>query len=398
MLSFLLGIGVLIIGGALYGRFCEKVMKPSDRKTPAVENYDGVDYVPMKKWKNSLIELLNIAGTGPILGPIQGILFGPIAFITIPIGCVIGGAFHDYMSGMISVRNGGEQMPSLVRRFLGKYVYTVYNVFVCLLLLLLGVVFIYTPGDIFITQIIGQKSTLGNPVIWIVYGVIFAYYIIAALLPIDKIIGRIYPIFGAILLLSAVGVCAGLFIKGYRLDEIWTGVSFTNPYGEHFIPIFFVTVACGIVSGFHSTQATLVSRTIADEREGRTLLAAGKLDDPMFRYAHQFAEADKIVISAPFWDGSFPSLLKVYIENIYAVGIVSRYSENGTPVGMCRAEELVYVTTAGGPYFPEFSFGYIKTVAETCFGIKSTRLVKAEMLDIDGMDAEKILLDAMNSV
>ncbi|MCR5015124.1 MAG: carbon starvation protein A [Ruminococcus sp.] len=270
MLSFLLGIGVLIIGGALYGRFCEKVMKPSDRKTPAVENYDGVDYVPMKKWKNSLIELLNIAGTGPILGPIQGILFGPIAFITIPIGCVIGGAFHDYMSGMISVRNGGEQMPSLVRRFLGKYVYTVYNVFVCLLLLLLGVVFIYTPGDIFITQIIGQKSTLENPVIWIVYGVIFAYYIIAALLPIDKIIGRIYPIFGAILLLSAVGVCAGLFIKGYRLDEIWTGVSFTNPYGEHFIPIFFVTVACGIVSGFHSTQATLVSRTIADEREGRT--------------------------------------------------------------------------------------------------------------------------------
>ena len=133
--------------------------------------------------------------------------------------------------------------------------------------------------------------------------------------------------------------------------------------------------------------------------EKRTsLLAAGKLDDPMFRYAHQFAEADKIVISAPFWDGSFPSLLKVYIENIYAVGIVSRYSENGTPVGMCRAEELIYVTTAGGPYFPEFSFGYIKTVAETCFGIKSTRLVKAEMLDIDGMDAEKILLDAMNSV
>ena len=200
MLSFLLGIGVLIIGGVLYGRFCEKIMKPSDRKTPAVEHYDGVDYVPMKKWKNSLIELLNIAGTGPILGPIQGILFGPIAFITIPIGCVIGGAFHDYMSGMISVRNGGEQMPSLVRRFLGKYVYTVYNVFVCLLLLLLGVVFIYTPGDIFITQIIGQKSTLENPVIWIVYGVIFAYYIIAALLPIDKIIGRIYPVFGAILL------------------------------------------------------------------------------------------------------------------------------------------------------------------------------------------------------
>ena len=271
MLTFLLGIGVLIIGGALYGRLTEKILRPTDAKTPAVEKFDGVDYVPMKKWKNSLIELLNIAGTGPILGPIQGILFGPVAFVTIPIGCVIGGAFHDYMSGMISVRNGGEQMPSLVKRILGKYVYAVYIFFVCLLLLLLGVVFIYTPGDIFVTQIIGQESSLGNPVIWIVYGVIFAYYIVAALLPIDKIIGRIYPIFGAILLLSAVGVFAGLFVKGYKLDEIWNADAyFFNPYGEHFIPIFFVTVACGIVSGFHSTQATIVSRTIADEREGRT--------------------------------------------------------------------------------------------------------------------------------
>ena len=158
----------------------------------------------MKMWKNSLIELLNIAGTGPILGPIQGILFGPIAFITIPIGCVIGGAFHDYMSGMISVRNEGEQMPSLIKRFMGKYVYVIYNVFVCLLLLLLGVGFIYTPGDLFVTQIMEQKSTLANPSVWIVYGVIFAYYIIATLLPIDKIIGRIYPVFGAVLMISAV--------------------------------------------------------------------------------------------------------------------------------------------------------------------------------------------------
>ena len=271
MLTFLIGIVILCVGGLTYGKICEKAMKPSDKKTPAVEKYDGVDYVPMKKWKNSLIELLNIAGTGPILGPIQGILFGPIAFITIPVGCVIGGAFHDYMCGMISVRNDGEQMPSLVKRFLGKYMYALYNVIVCLLLLLLGVVFIYTPGDLFVTQILNQKSSLDNPVLWIVYGVIFAYYIIATLLPIDKIIGRIYPVFGAILLLSAVGVFIGMFIKGYKLDELWTGtVSFVNPYGDHFIPIFFVTVACGIVSGFHSTQATLISRTISNEHEGRT--------------------------------------------------------------------------------------------------------------------------------
>ena len=270
MITFFIGLFILVVGAVLYGRVCERIMKPSDRKTPAVEKNDGVDYVPMKKWKNSLIELLNIAGTGPILGPIQGILFGPIAFITIPIGCVIGGAFHDYMSGMISVRNGGEQMPGLIRRYLGKSVYGIYNVFVFLSLLLLGVVFIYTPGDLFITHIVGSESTLSNPVTLIVYGAIIAYYIIATLLPIDKIIGRIYPVFGGVLLLSAVGVFAGLFLNDYKLDELWTsGFSFVNAYGDRFIPIFFVTVACGIVSGFHSTQATLISRTMKDERDGR---------------------------------------------------------------------------------------------------------------------------------
>ena len=270
MITFIIGLVILVIGAAIYGRVCEKAFKPTDNKTPAEEKFDGVDFVPMNKWKNSLIELLNIAGTGPILGPIQGILFGPIAFITIPIGCVLGGAFHDYMCGMISVRNDGEQMPGLIRRVLGKYTYVVYNLFVCLLLLLVGTVFIYTPGDLFITQRLNRESGLNNSVTWIVYGVIFAYNIIATLLPIDKIIGKIYPVFGAVLLLSAVGVFAGLFLKGYELGEIWeTGFSFINPYGDRFIPIFFVTVACGIVSGFHSTQATLISRTMANEHEGR---------------------------------------------------------------------------------------------------------------------------------
>lgn len=270
MITFLSGLAILILGGLIYGRVCEKTMKPTDAKTPAVEKYDGVDYVPMKKWKNSLIELLNIAGTGPILGPIQGVLFGPIAFITIPIGCVLGGALHDYMTGMISIRSGGDQMPGLVKRFLGKRAHAVYYGFVCLLLLLIGVVFIYTPGDIFVTEILGKTASVSSPITWVVYGVIFAYYIVATLLPIDKLIGRIYPIFGGILLLSAVGVFAGLFIKGFKLTELWEASSyFLNPFGERFIPIFFVTVACGIVSGFHSTQATMISRTVSHEREGR---------------------------------------------------------------------------------------------------------------------------------
>ena len=270
MITFVIGLLILLIGGALYGKVCEKIFKPDDRETPAVRLNDGMDFVPMKKWKNSLIQLLNIAGTGPILGPIQGILFGPIAFLTIPIGCIIGGAFHDYMCGMISVRDDGAQMPTLIRKYLGKYIYPIYNVFVCLLMLLVGTVFIYTPGDLFITQILNADSGVTNPVVWIVYGVIFLYYVIATLFPIDKIIGKIYPIFGMLLVLSAVGVFIGLFVKGYSLDNIWTtGIAGVHPQGLHFIPVFFVTVACGIVSGFHSTQSTLISRTMRSEKEGR---------------------------------------------------------------------------------------------------------------------------------
>ncbi len=148
MHTFIMGLIILIVGGALYGHLCQHVFGPDDRETPAFTRNDGVDYVPMPKWKNSLINLLNIAGTGPILGPIQGILFGPIAFLTIPIGCVIGGAMHDYFSGMISVREGGIQMPDIVKQNTNPVIHRLYTLFVCLVLFLVGVVFIYTPGDI----------------------------------------------------------------------------------------------------------------------------------------------------------------------------------------------------------------------------------------------------------
>lgn len=148
MTTFIIGLVILVVGGTLYGAFCTKVMGPDDRKTPAYTKEDGVDYVPMKSWRNSLINLLNIAGTGPVLGPIQGILFGPIAFILIPIGCVLGGAMHDYFSGMLALRNDGAQMPALIRKYTGKSVYNIYIIFVNLLMLLVGAVFVYTPGDI----------------------------------------------------------------------------------------------------------------------------------------------------------------------------------------------------------------------------------------------------------
>ena len=287
--TFIIGLIILVGGGALYGRFCERVFEPDDRETPAYAKQDGVDYVPMATWRNSLINLLNIAGTGPILGPIQGILFGPIAFLAIPIGNVIGGSMHDYFSGMICTRDGGLQMPQFVSRYTNKVVYILYDIFICILLLLVGAVFIYTPGDIFNTQVLGRTGAATDYVTWIVYTCIFVYYLIATVFPIDKIIGRIYPIFGAILVISAVGIFIAVFARSYPLTDVWGSWNTLGQFakdggfdyraffgsgplaadGHHFIPIFFVTVACGILSGFHSTQTALISRTIKSEKKGR---------------------------------------------------------------------------------------------------------------------------------
>ena len=285
MVTFIIGLVILIGGAALYSKLCEHVFGPDDRQTPAYTKQDGVDYVPMRGWKNSLINLLNIAGTGPIIGPIQGILFGPLAFITIPIGNVIGGAMHDYMSGMICLRDGGSQMPDMIKKYSNKGIYAVYNIFLCVLLLLVGAVFVYTPGDIAATQVFMRSGAATDWATWVIYGVIFLYYLVATVFPIDAIIGRIYPVFGAILLFSAVGVFVGIFAKGYPLVEVWepwistvvndAGETITIDYqsyfsANHFLPVFFVTVACGILSGFHSTQTAIITRTMKSERQGRT--------------------------------------------------------------------------------------------------------------------------------
>jgi carbon starvation protein CstA len=270
MTTFLIGLVILFVGGGIYGQICVNVMKPDERKTPAYTDTDGVDYVPMKKWRNSLINLLNIAGTGPVLGPIQGILFGPIAFILIPVGCVLGGALHDYFSGMLALRNRGMQMPELIKKYTGNAVFNIYNVFVCLLMLLVGAVFIYTPGDLIATQLFGLSGSASDPLTWVIYALIFVYYLGATVLPIDKLIGKIYPIFGLILIFSAVGIFGGLFVKDYQLAELslanWKGI---HPQGQNLIPVFFITVACGIVSGFHSTQTAIISRSVRNEKEGR---------------------------------------------------------------------------------------------------------------------------------
>lgn len=268
MALFIIGLIVLIVGGALYGKYCEKVFSPDNRETPAVSMADGIDYVVMKPWKNKLIELLNIAGTGPILGAIQGILFGPIAFLTIPVGCVLAGSLHDYFIGMISMRNGGAQIPKMITKYLGKGSNKIYTVIIWLLMLLTGVVFIYTPGDLIVGDILGLD--VNNNIIWVVYAVILGYYIISTIFPIDQIIGRVYPIFGGVLIVSAIGVLIGILMDGgANLPSLSSGLLFEHPTGQRYIPVFFITVACGIMSGFHGSQATLISRTVKSEKEGR---------------------------------------------------------------------------------------------------------------------------------
>ncbi|MFO3665167.1 carbon starvation protein A [Anaerococcus sp. ENR0831] len=279
MVLFLIGIFILLVGGYFYSKYVESQLDLDDRPTPAVSKADGIDFVAMPKWKNWLINLLNIAGTGPILGPIQGILFGKIAFLAIPIGCVIAGATHDFLVGTMSMRNGGAQVPKLVGKYLGNGTRKIYNVVIGILLLLTGTVFVYTPGDLLANDIIGLSE--GSQGIWIIYGVIFAYYILSTVLPIDQLIGRIYPLFGAFLIISAIGVLFGVLTKGAsHLEFQGAGYLSEHPLGQRFIPAFFITVACGILSGFHGSQVTLVSRTVASERENRatfysTMIAEG---------------------------------------------------------------------------------------------------------------------------
>lgn len=269
MLLFIIGIIILLGGGFFYSKYVENQLAPDDRETPAVRKADGVDYVVMSEKKNWLINLLNIAGMGPIIGPIQGILFGPIAFLAIPLGCVFAGSVHDYMTGFISMRNGGSQVPKLVGKYIGDGIRKFYNIVIAILLLLTGVVFVYTPGDLIANDIL--KVGADSNVIWIIYAVIFAYYIASTVLPIDKLIGRVYPIFGGFLIISAIGVFIGIFIKGSGdLAFKNAGLLAEHPLGQKFIPSFFITVACGILSGFHGSQVTLISRTVKSESEART--------------------------------------------------------------------------------------------------------------------------------
>ncbi len=272
MITFLAGLLILFFGYILYSKYVERVFAPDDRETPACALKDGVDFVPLSQNKNMLIHLLNIAGLGPILGAIQGILFGPVAFLLIPLGCIFMGGVHDYFCGMISMRNNGAQITDLINKYLGKRFYQIFVVIVSIMLILLSAVFIYTAGDVIAERFFNQNDfSINNPVVISIYFVIAFYYIIAAMFPIDKIIGRFYPVFTIMLILGTLFILAGFFIKGVNLTEFSLSNINLHPKGYHILPIFFMTVSCGLLSGFHSTQAVIISRTVEKEIQGKKI-------------------------------------------------------------------------------------------------------------------------------
>lgn len=267
MITFIISIIALVAGYAFYSKYLERVIKADpERVTPATTLNDGVDYVPMSWWRVFLIQFLNIAGLGPIFGAIAGAMWGPVAFLWIVLGTIFAGGVHDYFSGMLSVRHNGKSITEIIGIYLGKQAKQIMRIFAIVLLILVGVVFISGPAGL----LAGLTPKSLDFTFWV--WVIFFYYILATLLPIDKIIGKVYPVFGFALLFMAVSLITALIVKGYHIPEL-TVENFKNfHHNKENLPVFpmmFITIACGAISGFHATQSPLMARCLKNEKEGR---------------------------------------------------------------------------------------------------------------------------------
>ena len=268
MFSFLICLALLIGGYFVYGGIVEKTFGPDDRETPAVKINDGVDYMVLPQWKLFMIQLLNIAGLGPIFGALSGALWGPVVFLWITFGTIFAGAVHDYFSGMMSERNEGASISEISGIYLGGAMKNVMRVFSVVLLVMVGTVFAVGPAGLI--QLLctkgGSTGIFASKLFWLV--LILIYYFIATFLSIDKIIGKIYPLFGICLIIMALGVALGIFTKGYEIPEIWNNFANLHPQGTPIWSFMFITVACGAISGFHATQSPLMARCMKSEKQG----------------------------------------------------------------------------------------------------------------------------------
>lgn len=267
MITFTLCLLALIVGYFTYGRLMERLFGPDGRQTPAITKADGVDYISLPSWKIFMIQFLNIAGLGPIFGAIMGAKFGVASYLWIVLGSIFAGATHDYFAGMLSLRHGGESLPEIIGRYLGLTTKQIMRGFTVILMILVGSVFVAGPAGLLAKLTPEALDTT----FWII--VVFLYYILATLLPIDKIIGKIYPLFAVALLFMAVGILVMLYVHHPALPEVWEGLQNTNPQADllPIFPVMFVSIACGAISGFHATQSPLMARCMTSEHHGRPI-------------------------------------------------------------------------------------------------------------------------------
>ena len=266
MITFICCLIALILGYFIYGKFIERVFGvDTQRITPAYTNQDGMDYMPMSSWKVFMIQFLNIAGLGPIFGAIMGAKFGTASFLWIVLGSIFAGAVHDYLAAMLSLRNKGESLPESIGRYLGGNFKQFMRIFTVILMTLVGAVFVAGPAGLLASLTPEHFDTT----FWII--VVFLYYVLATLLPIDKIIGKVYPLFAIALLFMAIGILVMLFVNFPSLPEITDGLSNTHPNQLPIFPIMFVSIACGAISGFHATQSPLMTRCLKNEKYARPI-------------------------------------------------------------------------------------------------------------------------------
>ncbi len=368
MITFIISLALLIGGYLVYGKLMTKIAgQDPQRPTPVQTMADGVDYVAMPTWKIFLIQFLNIAGLGPIFGAIMGIMYGPSAFLWIVFGTIFGGAVHDYMSGMMSLRSGGNSLPEIVGAELGNKIKTVMRVFALLLMILVGAVFVYNPADLL--AMLTPDSL--DKMFWIV--VIFAYYMAATLLPVDKLIGKLYPIFGFALLFMAVGIMVMLFVHHDSMPELWQQFynHKPNPEENPVFPMMFVSIACGAISGFHATQSPMMARCLKNECHAR----------PVF-YGAMVTEG----IVALIWAAAAVTFTGGYTQLQEALG-------SGSPAILVNNLSESWLGTVGGILAILGVIAAPITSGDTA--LRSARLIAA---DFTGIKQKKIINRLMVSV
>lgn len=372
MITFILSLLALILGYFLYGKFVERVFGPDDRETPAVAKADGVDFMVLPNWKIFMIQFLNIAGTGPIFGAIMGAKFGPSAYLWIVLGCIFAGATHDYLSGMISMRKGGVGLPEVIGDLLGERTRQLMLVFSVVLLVMVGAVFVYSPAEIL-------NDMAGSTTMWII--IIFAYYFIATMLPVDKVIGRVYPLFAFSLLFMAAALMVVLFAKWPDIPELWDGLgnkalTVDPSWSSQLFPCLFITIACGAISGFHATQSPLMGRCMKSERMGR----------PIF-YGAMITEGIVALIWATVASYFF------YAEPQPGYQLITEFSNNGFATSAPKVVNIIcndWLGVAGGILAMLGVVAAPITSGDTA--LRSARLIIADFIRIEQRTVKRRLL------